>query len=190
VKQQLKQITIATATAALLATSPMFVSAEDASHEEHHSAGPAAESSDAANPGSTPKSDAPAGAKMGDSKMMGGMMGSEHMPKMMKMMQEMYGKMMGGGMQAQPKGDTGPSSQAFNGIMTKMHQDMAISYTGNADVDFVKAMIPHHQGAIDMAKTVVAFGKDNAVKKLAGDVIEAQEKEIAVLNDWITKHGQ
>jgi Domain of unknown function (DUF305) len=190
VKQQLKQITIATATAALLATSPMSTRAEDSSHEEHHSAGAASDSSDTAKPGSTPKSDAAPRPMMGDSKMMGGMMGPDHMPKMMKMMQEMHGKMMGGGMQAQPKGDTGPSSQAFNGIMMKMHQAMTINYLGNADVDFVKAMIPHHQGAIDMAKTVLAFGKDSDVKKIAGDVIEAQEKEIAVLNDWITKHGQ
>ena len=117
-------------------------------------------------------------------------MGGDHMPKMMKMMQEMHGMMMGGGMAMQPKGDNGPSSLAFAGISAKMHQDMAITFTGNADVDFVKGMIPHHQAAVDMAKTVLAFGKDRDVKKVAEDVIEAQEKEIAKMRDWLKKQGQ
>ena len=117
------------------------------------------------------------------------MMGGDQMP-MMKMMQEMHGRMMGGGMPMQPKGDTGPSSQAFNGITAKMHQDMAITFTGNADVDFVKNMIAHHQGAIDMAKVELAFGKDPEVKKVAEDVIKAQEAEIAWLRDWQKKHAQ
>jgi hypothetical protein len=120
---------------------------------------------------------------------MGGMMGGEQMP-MMKMMQEMHERMMGGAKAMQPKGDTGPSSQAFNGINAKMHQDMAITFTGNADVDFVKAMIPHHQAAVDMAKTVLAFGKDPDVKKVAEGVIKAQEAEIAELKDWLKKKGQ
>lgn len=194
-KNQWRQTAIATATAGLLAASAVVVGAEDTSHEEHHPAGAAAQGSDAAKPGSTSKSDAPsdskmADSKMGDAKMGGGMMGDDNMPKMMKMMQDMHGKMMGGGMQMPPKGDTGSSSLAFNGIMMKMHQDMAISYTGTADADFVNGMIPHHQGAIDMAKTVLAFGKDSEIKKMAENVIEAQEKEIAEMKDWIKKHGQ
>ena len=117
----------------------------------------------------------------------GGMMGGQ-MP-MMKMMQEMHGKMMGG-MAMQPKGDTGPSSQAFNGITAKMQQDMAITFTGNADVDFVKDMIPLHQGTVDMAKTVLAFGNDPEVKKVAEGVIGAQEAEITWMKEWLKKQGQ
>ena len=113
----------------------------------------------------------------------------------------MHGGMMHGGMQhggtasggshaaAQPKGDTGPSSQAFHGINAKMHGAMAITFTGNADVDFVKGMIPHHQGAIDMAKTVLAFGKDPQVRKLAEEVIKAQESEVALMQEWLKKSG-
>ena len=56
---------------------------------------------------------------------MGRMMGGNDMP-MMKMMQEMHAKMMGGGMATQPKGDPGPSSQAFNGSIAKMSAEMAI----------------------------------------------------------------
>ena len=90
----------------------------------------------------------------------------------------------------QPKGDNGPSSLAFQGINAKMHDAMSITFTGNADVDFVKGMIPHHQGAIDMARTVIAFGKDPEVRKLAEAVIKAQEGEIALLKEWIKKNGQ
>lgn len=118
------------------------------------------------------------------------MMGGKEMPMMMKMMQEMHGMMMGGGMAAQPKGDKGPSSQALNGIIAGMNQDMAIPFSGNADVDFVKRMIPHHQGAIDMAKVVLAFGKDPDVKKVAEDVIKAQEGEITWMQQWLKKQGQ
>ena len=114
----------------------------------------------------------------------------------------MHGNMQGGMMQGskhdsmsgsqsmQPKGDTGPSSLAFHGVSMKMHGAMDIAYTGNADVDFVKGMIPHHAGAIDMAKTVLAFGKDPEVKKLAESIIKAQETEIAQMNDWLKKNGQ
>jgi len=119
-----------------------------------------------------------------------GMMGKDHMPMMMKMMQEMHGKMMGGGMVMQPKGDTGPSSLAFNGIAARMHKDMDITYTGNPDVDFVKGMIPHHQAAVDMAKTELAFGNDPEIRKIAEDVVKAQEAEIASLQQWLKAQGQ
>ena len=123
--------------------------------------------------------------------MMGGMPGMRD-----AMMQGgMHGMMSGGshgGMSQgmQPKGDAGPSSLAFHGINTKMHGAMDIAFTGNADVDFVKGMIPHHAGAIDMAKTVLAFGKDPEVRKLADEIIKAQEGEIALMQDWLKKNGQ
>jgi hypothetical protein len=180
----------------LLVAPATSVYAQDKSHEEHHPAAAATTDTNAAKPETPPPaSEKPAdattpGGMKGGGMPGGGMMGGDHMPQMMKMMQEMHGKMMGGGMSMQPKGDTGPSSLAFSGIMTKMHNDMAITYTGNADVDFVKAMIPHHQSAVDMAKTVLAFGKDSEIKKLAKDVIEAQEKEIKEMKDWLKKQGQ
>ena len=101
----------------------------------------------------------------------------------------MHGNMPGHGA-VQPKGDDGPSSLAFQGINVKMHEAMNITFTGNADVDFIKGMIPHHQGAVDMAKTVLAFGKDPEVKKLAEEIIKAQESEIALMNEWLKRRGQ
>jgi uncharacterized protein (DUF305 family) len=72
----------------------------------------------------------------------------------------------------------------------KMHSAMDITFTGNADVDFIKGMIPHHQGAIDTAKVELAFGKDPEVKKLAESIIKAQEAEIAQMQAWLKKKGQ
>lgn len=116
------------------------------------------------------------------------------MPGMMDMMRAMmHGQgqgMMGQGMMAMGTGDEGPASMAFRGVNANMHRDMAIAYTGNADVDFARGMIAHHQGAIDAAKVVLAFGEDPEIRKLAEDIIKAQEGEIAFLREWLQKHGQ
>jgi uncharacterized protein (DUF305 family) len=88
------------------------------------------------------------------------------------------------------KGDQGPSSKAFNEVNAKMHQSMSIVFTGDADVDFIKGMIPHHQGAIDMAKVVLQYGKNADTKKLAEAIIKAQEGEIAMMQDWLAKHSK
>lgn len=89
-----------------------------------------------------------------------------------------------------PQGDRGPASLAFHGINQKMHEGMNITFTGNTDVDFVNGMIPHHQGAVDMAKVVLAFGKDPEIRKLAEAVIQAQESEIAFMRAWLKRNAK
>lgn len=86
-------------------------------------------------------------------------------------------------------GDMGPASMAFMDANTRMHEMMAIEYTGDADVDFIKGMIPHHQGAVEMAKIVLEHGKDPEVRKLAEGIIAAQETEIKWMTEWLAKNG-
>ena len=81
----------------------------------------------------------------------------------------------------------GAATKEYEAVMERMHKDMAITYSGDADVDFARGMIPHHQAAIDMAKTVLAHGNDPQMKKLAKQIIATQEKEIAVLNAWLKR---
>jgi len=85
---------------------------------------------------------------------------------------------------------TSPSTKAFADVNDKMHKDMSIKFTGDADVDFMKGMIPHHQGAIDMAKVVLKYGKDPETRKLAEEIIKAQETEIAFMKEWLAKNAK
>ena len=83
--------------------------------------------------------------------------------------------------------DASESSKAFAEVNIKMHKDMTMEFTGNPDVDFAKGMIPHHQGAIEMAKVVLKYGKDPEMKKLAEEIINAQDTEIAFMKGWLAK---
>lgn len=78
-----------------------------------------------------------------------------------------------------------PVNDIYAPAMKTMHEKMMIKPTGDADKDFILGMIPHHQGAIDMAKIVLEKGKDPEVRKLAEDIIEAQETEITFMQDWL-----
>jgi len=87
-----------------------------------------------------------------------------------------------------PMGHGGMAMDEYMGAMNRMQMGMKMQSSGDADVDFARMMIPHHQAAIDMAKSELKYGKDPEVRKLAEDIIVAQEKEIAQMKAWLEKN--
>ena len=86
-----------------------------------------------------------------------------------------------------------PGDEAHTALMAgmdKMNADMMAGGTAkDIDVAFVCSMIPHHQGAVEMATIVIENGKDAEVRKLAQEIVKAQEAEIAFMQAWLEKNG-
>ena len=84
----------------------------------------------------------------------------------------------------------GPGQQAMAQGMDAMHGDMmrALQHP-DVDVAFVCGMIPHHEGALVMARAQLAHGKDEWVRQLAREVIAAQEREIRDMREWLDKRS-
>lgn len=107
------------------------------------------------------------------------------------MMQQMMQGRMGGMMPGMP---TQPASQsaatkAYMEAADRMHGPMIEGIrASDPDVAFVRGMIAHHQGAIDMAKVVLQYGKDDQAKKWATDVIREQQREITEMREWLKKY--
>ena len=81
---------------------------------------------------------------------------------------------------------TDPDWSQLVASMDKMHMAMdAVKRSGNSDVDFVRLMLPHHQAAIDMAKTQLLHGKDPKMRRLAQEIITDQQLEIELMQRWL-----
>jgi uncharacterized protein (DUF305 family) len=80
-------------------------------------------------------------------------------------------------------------TKAFKAASDKMIHAMMMEPSGDADKDFAMMMIPHHEGAIDMAKLELQYGKDAQLRAMAEKIIAAQEAEIAELKKWQQDHG-
>ena len=79
--------------------------------------------------------------------------------------------------------------QLMADAMNVMHRDMHNApQTGDPDRDFVTMMIPHHQGAIDMAKALLLYGKEEQLKRLAQEIIADQQNEVQLMQLWLSKH--
>jgi uncharacterized protein (DUF305 family) len=80
--------------------------------------------------------------------------------------------------------------QLMGDAMSVMRRDMHNApHTGDPDRDFVTMMIPHHQGAIDMAKAILLYGKDPQVRRLAQEIITDQQSEIQLMQLWLKQQG-
>lgn len=90
---------------------------------------------------------------------------------------------------ASGKSASNPVWAELQASMEKMHAAMtSVKPTGNSDADFVKLMIPHHQAAIDMAKTQLLHGKDPQMRRLAQEIITDQQSEIELMNLWLKQN--
>jgi DUF305 family protein family protein len=90
---------------------------------------------------------------------------------------------------SQPTAD--PDWSELIASMDKMHMAMeAVKRSGNSDVDFVRLMLPHHQAAIDMAKTQLLYGKDAQMRRLAQEIITDQQLEIDLMQRWLKQEEQ
>ena len=81
-----------------------------------------------------------------------------------------------------------PADRAFAASIQTMMKNMAVKPTGRPDRDFVDMMLPHHVGAVAMAKVELEYGKDPMLLKLAADIVKAQESEIAEMQAWKAQH--
>ena len=72
--------------------------------------------------------------------------------------------------------------------METMHAAMAhVEPSGNDDTDFANMMLPHHQAAVDMARTELLYGNDPQMRRLAQEIIADQESEIQLMQLWLTR---
>src|SRR5438132_12863487 len=80
--------------------------------------------------------------------------------------------------------------QLMGDAMNVMHKGMhSAGHTGEPDRDFVTMMIPHHQGAIDMAKAILLYGKDPQMRRLAQEIIADQQNEVQLMQLWLSKRS-
>jgi len=79
------------------------------------------------------------------------------------------------------RGEDATFYSEMESVNAKMHRGMAIAPGADVDRDFLRMMIPHHQGAIDMATVLMKYGRDERVRRLAQSIIVEQNQEITYM---------
>ena len=183
---------LASTAALLLGLSTGALAQGPQDHQQHHPGGGGAApapSAPATPPGAAPPapSQTPSPMMQGMPEQCRGMMQSMH-SCMGMMHQMMQGRMHG--TPAQPSA-TADFTKAYLDSADKMHAPMMDGLkASDPDEAFIRGMIPHHQGAIDMAKIVLQHGRDPQVKKWASDVIREQQREIGEMEEWLRKKAR
>ena len=189
------------AAAALIAISGQAFAQAQPDHQQHHPGGSPTQAQPAPAPAQPPAA-APSQGQMPMGQMMQGM--PEHcrtmmqnMPQACMGMMHQMGRMGQGGMMQGHMGKQGgmtPSAleatKAYLDAAHKMHEPMLQGLqASDPDVAFVRGMIAHHRGAIEMAAVRLQYGKHEQTRKWADDVIREQQREIQEMEDWLKKTG-
>ena len=91
---------------------------------------------------------------------------------------------------AAPASGQAAADKAYAASNAAMMKGMEVQPTGDPDRDFVAMMLPHHRGAVDMAKVELRYGKDPMLRKLAAAIVKAQATEIAQMEAWQKRHAR
>ena len=177
----------------LLSAVSFAVIAEQQDHQEHHPDG-APKSEPAPTPSPSPGQKTMPKGKMMQSMPQECQAAMKNMPaSCMKMMMKMMEGMGGEQKQTSTHGSdsTSPATKAYIEAAENMHAPMMEGLqASDPDVAFVRGMIPHHEGAIAMARVMLQYGKDPQTRKWAEDVIREQQREIDEMQAWLKKNAR
>jgi uncharacterized protein (DUF305 family) len=89
--------------------------------------------------------------------------------------------------------ESSPAEESFEAMMrtamTRMDEGMNVACTHDPDYDFAAMMVPHHQGAVDMAVAELRYGKDERLRRLAQGIIVEQRSEIGLMRSILAERG-